>query len=286
MTRIERAGDADPGSLSKGGEEYHLLSTLSSILPAYLTFSLRLADKTPAVRRPSGGIWPLLGFEVTPGKITRIADVPETIYFGRVSADGHIEIGEVKAVERQAGHVPVVDEGTQVAGLPTEGTGAVEGEWSGDGGCDRAACAPGTGRRRARGGVGRRGCVCAGWGQGWPAGRRADDRRRCGDRSIAERVIALIALDDHIRGISSDHEAAGPLEPQGNSCPSCQAAGALLGATDIHHKWAGSAVRVVVADGDAHAHDQVIGSTAAPALRSGDGRRNDQGGSVIRQGCR
>ncbi len=24
MTRIERAGVADPGSLSKGGEEYHL----------------------------------------------------------------------------------------------------------------------------------------------------------------------------------------------------------------------------------------------------------------------
>ena len=118
--------------------------------------ALRLVDKIPAVHTRCGEIvsvgatqWvaptttvtyrSLLGFEVAPGEITRVADVPEAVDFGRICTDGDIQIGEIDPVDRQAGHVPVVDERAQVAGLPAEGACAIKGEGRRDGGRDRTA---------------------------------------------------------------------------------------------------------------------------------------------------
>src|SRR5687768_15796406 len=115
--------------------------SLASKFSAYLTLNLCMPCAWPT--KPLRCIHrrmdlPLLGFEVAPGEITRVADVPETVDLSRVGAGGDIHIAEVDAVDRQAGHVPVVDERAQVAGLPAEGAGAIEGERSCDGGGHRA----------------------------------------------------------------------------------------------------------------------------------------------------
>src|SRR5688572_9251253 len=85
----------------------------------------------------------LFGFEVAPGEITRVADVPETVDLGRQAAERHIQIGEIDTVDRQAGHIPRVDKCAQVAGLPAESAGSVFDERSCNSGIHRAAGAAG-----------------------------------------------------------------------------------------------------------------------------------------------
>ena len=47
--RIERAGDADPGSLFKGGEEKSLALTILSPLHSYLTASIQIPCLLPTI---------------------------------------------------------------------------------------------------------------------------------------------------------------------------------------------------------------------------------------------
>src|SRR3954467_11592633 len=109
----------------------------------------------------------LSGFEVAPGEATVVAHVPETVDLGRVRTGSGVDIGDVDAVDRHAVVIPVIDEAAQVARLPAEGAGAVEGEGRRDGGCYRAA-----GADHGRGGVGASGRTRWCRGSGRAAGRR------------------------------------------------------------------------------------------------------------------
>ncbi len=63
----------------------------------------------------------LFGFEVTVGHATVVADVPVAVDLGRVRTGRHIEVGDIDAVDRDAGRIPGVDVCAQVARLPAEG---------------------------------------------------------------------------------------------------------------------------------------------------------------------
>src|SRR5690349_18224261 len=122
-----------------------------------------LSASSECVLAGATGWSPLLGFEVAPGEVAGVADVPEAVDLGRVGTGGDVGVGEIDAVDGQAGQVPGVDEAPQVAGLPAEATGAVPDEGRGDGGGDRAAGGAaaggrsGCGRAAAGGGDGGRG---------------------------------------------------------------------------------------------------------------------------------
>ena len=102
---------------------------------------------------------PLLGFEVAPGYAAVVAHVPEAADLGWIGSRCHVEVGGTDTVDGDAGRIPGVDVGAQVAGLPAERAGAVKGEGRGDGGCHRAA-------RAASGRRGRSRCAGSGWDTG------------------------------------------------------------------------------------------------------------------------
>ena len=63
----------------------------------------------------SGVRSPTNGFEMTSRGCTVITYVPVTTYFGRVRTVGNIQVGKISTIDRQAGHVPVVDVCAKVA---------------------------------------------------------------------------------------------------------------------------------------------------------------------------
>jgi len=81
----------------------------------------------------------LLGFEVTPGVIPAVVDVPVTIDLCRVGTGRSPFIDEINAVDRQQCHVLGVDERAEVAGLPAERARSIFGKRRRDRGIYRAA---------------------------------------------------------------------------------------------------------------------------------------------------
>jgi hypothetical protein len=73
--------------------------------------------------KPAPDLWlrvsaesnPLFRFEVAPGKIAGVTDVPETVYLGWQIGCSNIYVGEIDAIDRQAGEIPGVDVATQIA---------------------------------------------------------------------------------------------------------------------------------------------------------------------------
>ncbi len=73
-------------------------------------------------------IYSLFGFEVTPGVIPAVSDVPVPIDLWRVRTGGSPLIGKVDAIDRQLVQIPGVDVRAEVAGLPAERACSIPGE--------------------------------------------------------------------------------------------------------------------------------------------------------------
>lgn len=71
---------------------------------------------------------------MTPGIIAGIADIPVSAYFGGQIGGGDVFVGEINPIDRQLGHIPRVDVGAEIAGLPAERAGPILDEWSCNGG--------------------------------------------------------------------------------------------------------------------------------------------------------
>ena len=133
----------------------------------------------------------LFRFDVTPGEIACIADVPVPVDLRRIGTGRGPFIGEIDTVDRQARQVPGVDERAKIAGLPAERTCSIVGEGgrdrSIDGAAGRAAALrgrPGWSERR----TGR----CVGWSKRWSDWSICASWCKCGtQRGVCGRTAAI-----------------------------------------------------------------------------------------------
>lgn len=116
---------------------------------------------------------------MAPRVIPAVPNVPITVDLWRVGTGGGPFIGEINTVDRQLYHVPGVDKGAEVAGLPAERARPVFGKRRRDRGIYRTA---GRSAASARGGSARRGAD-----QGRRAGRGAATAARDGSGEAVDR---------------------------------------------------------------------------------------------------